>query len=124
MDCSPNIITGVTGTPYLVTTNVSVSETAVNLALGFHPVPRLGDLTIRIATAIPDSTTGTLPVMLTLNGNSRPLTFFGGAAVTAADLPGTGIIKVFNDRFNGILQLMSVVAPAAATANETETTNP
>ena len=55
MNCNPNIRTGVGGTPYLITTNVSVSETAVNLALGFHPVPRLGDLTIRIATAIPDA---------------------------------------------------------------------
>lgn len=120
----PNIRTGVGGTPYMVTTNVSVSDTAVDLALGFQPVPKIGDITIRIATAIPDGTTGTLPVTLTLNGISRPLTFFGGAAVTAADLPGTGIIKVFNDRFNGILQLMSVVAPATGAANKTETTNP
>jgi hypothetical protein len=45
-----------------------------------------------------------------LNGTARPLTFFDGTPVTAADLTGTGIITVFNDRFNGILQITSVIA--------------
>ena len=34
---------------------------------------------------------------------------FDGTPVTAADLTGTGIITVFNDRFNGILQITSAV---------------
>jgi hypothetical protein len=38
-----------------------------------------------------------------MNGNTRALTFFDGTPVTAADLVGTGVILVFNDRFNGIL---------------------
>lgn len=37
----------------------------------------------------------------------------GGAAVTAADLQGTGVFLVFNDRFNGILQIIQT-APAGA----------
>jgi hypothetical protein len=70
----------------------------------------VGYFTVRIQDAIPEGTTGTLPVNITLNGTSRALTFFNGTPVTAADLTGTGIITVFNDRFNGILQITSSVA--------------
>ena len=46
-------------------------------------------------------------------GTARELTFFNGDPVTVADLDGTGVIKVFNDRVNGIFQIMSVTAPAS-----------
>ena len=102
-----NITTNVNGVPYLSTTNVTVTDTTVDFALGFRRIPPVGYLTVRIEDAIPEGTTGTLPVNLTLNGTSRALTFFNGTPVTAADLTGTGIITVFNDRFNGILQVTS-----------------
>ena len=35
---------------------------------------------------------------------------FDGTPVTAADITGTGVITVFNDRFNGILQITSALA--------------
>jgi hypothetical protein len=102
-----NVTTNVQGIGYLPTFNTTVSDTAVNFALGFRRIPPVGYLTIRITDAIPDGTTGTLPITLTLNGITRPLTYFNGVAVTAADLVGTGVIEVFNDRFNSILQIMS-----------------
>lgn len=101
------ITTNIRGVPYLATTNITVTATAVDLALGFRMLPLVGYFTVRIVSAIPEGTTGTLPVTLTLNGTSRPLTLFNGTPVTAADLAGTGIITVFNDRYNGILQLAS-----------------
>lgn len=104
--CS-NITTNVNGVPYLTSTNITVTDTAVDIALGFRRIQPVGYLTVRIASAIPDGTTGTLPVTLSLNGTSRALTFFNGTPVTAADLVGTGVIEVFNDRFNSILQIMS-----------------
>lgn len=104
-----NVTTNVNGVPYLSTTNVTVTDTAVTFALGFRRIPPVGYFTVRIENAIPDGTTGTLPVFLELNGTSRALTFFNGTPVTAADLTGTGIITVFNDRFNGILQITSAV---------------
>lgn len=107
MNCCSNITTNVNGTPYLTTTNITVTDTAVDFALGFRRIQPVGYLTIRIADAIPTGTTGTLPVTLTLNGTARPLTFFDGTPVTAADITGTGVITVFNDRFNGILQIVS-----------------
>lgn len=102
-----NVTTNVSGIPYLSTTNVTVSDTTVDFALGFRRIQPVGYFTVRIKDAIPEGTTGTLPVYITLNGNSRALTSFNGAPVTAADLTGTGVITVFNDRFNGILQLTS-----------------
>jgi hypothetical protein len=104
-----NITTNVSGVPYLSTTNVTVTDTTVDLALGFRRISPVGYFTIRITDAIPDGTTGTLPVTITLNGVTRALTQFNGTPVTAADLTGTGIITVFNDRFNGILQIVSAI---------------
>lgn len=103
-----NVTTNFRGIPYLTTTNVTVGDTTVNFALGFRSIEPVGYFTVRIANAIPDDATATLPVELTLNGTTRALTFFDGTPVTAADLDGTGVILVFNDRINGILQLMSV----------------
>lgn len=113
MECF-NITTNINGVPYLSTTNVTVTEEAVSFALGFRRIQPVGYFTVRIANAIPTGTTATLPVSLTLNGTTRALTFFDGTPVTVADLTGTGVISVFNDRFNGILQLMNVTSSTAA----------
>lgn len=100
------------GVPYLRSTNTTVGTTSVDIALGSRrrPLPP-GYFTVRIADAIPTGTTTTLPVTLTRNGITRPLTLFDGTPVTVDGLiGGTGVITVFNDSENGILQLMSPVA--------------
>ena len=109
-----NVITNSRGIPYLTTTNVSVSDTTVDFALGFRNIQPIGYFTVRIANTIPTGTTGTLPVRLTLNGTTRELTFADGTPVTAADLEGTLLLEVFNDRVNGLLVLTSI--PQAPTA--------
>ena len=109
-----NVTTNVNGIPYLATNGISVSAESVDFSLGFRRIPKIGKVVIRITSAIPDGTTGTLPVQFTLNGSTRPLTFFGGDAVTAADLVGAGVIEVWYDWFNGIFQLTSALAPATA----------
>lgn len=113
MSCFNVVNTNTRGIPYLTTTNISVSDTAVNLALGFRGIEAAGLFVVRVASAIPDGTTETLPITLTLSGVTRPLTFFGGDAVTVADLAGTGVILVFNDKYNGILQIIQT-APTGA----------
>ncbi|MBR5159667.1 MAG: hypothetical protein IKW84_08835 [Bacteroidaceae bacterium] len=112
MGCNA-VTVNVNGIPYLESKNVQVTTEAVNIAMGFRRIAPVGLFALRIATAIPEGTTGTLPVTLTLNGTARALTQLGGDAVTAADLAGTGVIMVFNDLFNGVLQ---VVSPLTATA--------
>ena len=109
-----NINTNVNGIAYLRTQSVTVGTDTVDFALGFRRIPPMGYLTINVADAIPADATGTLPVRFTLNGFTRNLTFFGGDNVTAADLEGTGVITVFHDYYNGVLQLVSPLAPATA----------
>lgn len=106
-----NTVTNQFGTPYLSSTNTTVGTASVDVALGSRrrPLPP-GYFTVRIANAIPTGTTATLPITLTRNGITRQLTLFDGSPVTVADLiGGTGVITVFNDSENGILQLMSPV---------------
>ena len=112
--CNVNVTTNINGVPYLSTNGITVGDASVDFSLGFRRIPKVGWVVIRIAAAIPDGTTGTLPVRFTLNGNTRNLTFFGGANVTAADLVGAGVIEVWYDWFNGIFQLISPLAPATA----------
>ncbi len=103
-----NVTTNAGGIPYLSVSNVTVGTESVDLALGFRRIQPVGYLTIRLATAIPADATTTLPVTITLNGTTRALTLFDGTPVTVAELTGgTGVITVFNDRFNGILNLIS-----------------
>lgn len=111
--CNMNVTTNVNGIPYIATEGVSVSEEAVSFSLGFRRIPKIGKFVIRIANAIPADTTTTLPIQLTLNGNTRPLTLFGGVPVTVADLVGTGVIEVWYDFFEGLLQVVSPITDAA-----------
>jgi hypothetical protein len=108
-----NVTTNVNGIPYLATNGVSVTDESVDFSLGFRRIPKVGKVAVRVSSAIPDGTTGTLPVRFTLNGSTRPLTFFGGDAVTAADLVGAGVIEAWFDWFNGIFQLTSALPPTA-----------
>lgn len=112
MNCNNSFITNMGGIPYISTTNTTVGTEAVDFALGFirRPLPPVGYFTVRITNAIPTGTTGTLPITITLNGSTRNLTNMDGSAVTAADITGTGVLLIFNDRFNGVLQLMNVPA--------------
>lgn len=102
-----NITTNAGGIPYLSVSNVTVGTDAVDLALGFRRIAPVGYMTIRLATPIPADATTTLPVTLTLNGTTRNLTLYDGTQATVADLIGGGVFAVFNDRFNGVLQLTS-----------------
>lgn len=108
-----NITTNIRGIPYLSTTNVTVSDTFVDFAIPFRRMDPIQEFNVRIANQIPADAATTLPVRLVMFGTARELVYFNGDPVTVADLDGTGVIKVFNDRVNGIFQLMSVTAPAA-----------
>lgn len=106
--CVNNITTNAGGIAYLPSTNITVGTDAVDIALGFRRIQPIGYFTVKLSDAIPTGTTATLPITLTLNGTTRSLTLFDGTAVTVADLiGGTGVFLVFNNRFDGILQLVS-----------------
>ncbi|MBQ9391963.1 MAG: hypothetical protein IJU02_07210 [Lachnospiraceae bacterium] len=105
--CNTNITTNAGGIPYISSTNVTVGTETVDIALGFRRIQPVGYITVFIEDVIPTDTTTTLPVTLTLNGTTRALTLPNGTPVTAAELIGVNVIQVFNDRFRGILTLMS-----------------
>ena len=107
MNCTPNVTTNAGGIPYLSSSNVTISTESVDIALGFRRIQPVGHITIFIDDAVPTGTTATLPVTLTLNGTTRALTLPNGTPVTAGELIGVNIIDVFNDRFRGVLALMS-----------------
>ena len=102
-----NITTNTGGIPYLPTASINVGTETVDLALGFRRIEPIGYLTVRLSSDIPSGTTGTLPITLTLNGTTRALTLPNGTPVTAADLTSVSVMTVFNDRFSGLLMLMS-----------------
>ncbi len=105
--CNNNITTNAGGIPYLSSTNVTISTETVDIALGFRRIQPVGYLTIFVEDVIPTGTTTTLPVTITLNGTTRALVLPNGTPVTAAELIGVNVLTVFNDRFRGILALMS-----------------
>ena len=107
MICNANITINAGGQPYIANTQVIVGTDAVNIALGWRRIQPVGYLTVRMENPIPSDATTTLPVTLTLNGVTRPLTLPNDTAVTVADLLATNVFQVFNDKFNGILALMS-----------------
>ena len=98
--CNQVIATNAGGIPYFSSTNVTIGTETVDIALGFRRIQPVGYI-------IPETTTTTLPITITLNGTSRALTLPNGTPVTVAELVGTNIITIFNDRFRGILALMS-----------------
>lgn len=107
MDCCPNITINAGGQPYIPNTQVTVGTDAVNIALGWRRIQPIGYFTVRMANAIPADATTTLPITLTLNGITRPLTLPNGTAITVADILNTNVMLIFNDKFNGLLTLMS-----------------
>ena len=107
MNCTTNVTTNAGGIPYLSSTNVTVSTESVDIAMGFRRIQPVGYMTVFIEDSVPTGTTTTLPVTLTLNGTTRALTLPNGVPVTAEELIGVNVITVFNDRFRGLLTLMS-----------------
>ena len=105
--CNMNVTTNAGGFPYISSTNVTVSTESVDIALGFRRIQPIGYFTVYVSDALAADTTTTLPVTLTLNGTTRSLTFPNGTPVTAEALIGVNVFQVFNDRFRGILTLMS-----------------
>lgn len=105
--CNPIIATNAGGIPYIVSTNTTVGTESVNIALGARRIQPVGYMTVIISTVIPADATATLPVNLTLNDVTKPLTLPNGTPVTAEQLLNVSNILVFNDRTRGLLTLMS-----------------
>lgn len=102
-----NITTNAGGIPYISSTNVTIGTETVDIALGFRRIQPIGYFTVVMNDALASGTTTTLPINITLNGTTRALTFPNGTPVTTEALIGVNVFEVFNDRFRGILTLMT-----------------
>jgi len=102
---TPPVTINTRGIPFLSSNGITVSTTSVDISFGYRRLPSLGLVVLDVTEAIPTGTTATLPVRISMSGETVPLTTFGGTAVTAGDLVGTGKILVIYDRFKGTLQV-------------------
>lgn len=106
--------------------NVTVGTDNVTIEIPNHSFYRrnyVGSFFLSLRTAIPSGTTGTLPVLIGTNGDTRPLMETEGVPVTAANLTGAGIYEIHYNRYTNELYLVNggyrpSVAAAATTAGE------
>lgn len=101
----------INGIPSIKTQAIVVSDTSVvyKFAPDFDRRPFRGLILVYISEPIPEGTTTTLPVQFSMAGTTSNLTAPGGANVTVADLPGTGIYLVYFDRWADTLQLLNTI---------------
>jgi len=101
----------INGIPTIKSQSVVVSDTAVTFkfAPDFDRRPFRGLILVYLSETIPEGTTTTLPIQLSMAGITSNVTVAGGANVTVADLPGTGIYLVYFDRWADTLQLIGSV---------------
>lgn len=96
------------GIAVLDATAVSVGTDAVTFTL-IEPmrncIPVRGLVLVNLSLAIPDGTTDTLPIVLSLNGYNTNITLKGGATMTVADYE-TGFYLVYYDRLSGVFQVI------------------
>lgn len=104
------------GIPTIQARSVVVSDTSVDFKFNpdWNSRPFRGLLLVYLAEAIPDGTTGTLPVRFSMAGTTSNATLPGGANITAADITGTGIYLFYYDRLTDVLQLLSTLPPTTA----------
>lgn len=99
------------GIPTLSSNTVTVGTTAVSFDFTNHRNvgrPYRGLVIIRLAQAIPTGTTTTLPIQFTsAGGNAQAVTTFNGAAVTVADIPGTGVYLFWYESQTNTLQILT-----------------
>ena len=97
--------------PTIESTGVTVTTTGVTFSFRSDspaPTPFRGLLLVKL-DAIPTGTTGTLPVSFTSTANgTQAVTTWNGAALTAADLPGSGVFLFYYDRLTNVLQIMTL----------------
>lgn len=100
------------GSAAVSTASVTVNTADVTFSFPNHAFVNAwyrGTIYINLAQSIPTGTTGTLPVLFETNGVTQAVTKYDGEALTAADIPGTGVYEFWFDRATNTLQIMTGV---------------
>lgn len=103
----------------LPTVGVTVNTDNVTLELPNHAFRNrdyVGGFYINLRQAIPAGTTGTLPVLIGTNGDTRPLMSYDNKPVLVENLAGTGIYLIHYNKYTNELFLVSGGYKASTTA--------
>lgn len=98
------------GSAAIGSTGVTVKTDAVVFSFRNHAFLNAnyrGTIFVNLQQAIPTGTTTTLPILFETNGTTQAVTKFGGAALTVADVAGTGVYQLWFERDTNTLQLMT-----------------
>ena len=103
------------GIPLIESGTVTTDTTNVIITISnntFARLPERGILLFKFNGTIPTAAAA-LPIVISSNGETRPLTLAGGATATATQITGPGIYQIFYDKSANTLQLMTVGAATA-----------
>ena len=104
----PRQYVNLNGIPTIQSRTISVGTESVDFQ--FNPAwdsnPFRGLLLVNIAQAIPEGTTGTLPIRFTMADVTSNVTTYDGANLTVADVQGTGVYIFYYDRRANVLQII------------------
>lgn len=103
------------GIPLIEANTITSDGINVIITIANNVFARLADrgiLFLRINGSIP-ADAATLPILISSNGESRPLTLAGGVNATAAEITGAGVYQIFYSKRANVLQLMTVGRTAA-----------
>lgn len=103
------------GIPLIESRSITSDGTNAIITIANNTFARLatrGILLLKVSAAIPADAEA-LPIVISSNGETRPLTLAGGANATGAQITGVGIYQIFYDKAANTLQLMTVGVAAA-----------
>ena len=104
------------GIPLIESRSITSDGTNAIITIANNTFARLanrGILLLRVTCPIPEDAAA-LPIVISSNGETRPLVLAGGATATGAQITGVGVYQIFYDKAANTLQLMTVGEPAAA----------
>ena len=97
------------GIPTIESTGVTVNTDSVDFSFKADSTfgnPFRGLLLVKLGNAIPEGTTGTLPIRFTSSAGTQNVKTYGDANWTFADFSGTGVYIFYYDRRAGTLQVV------------------
>lgn len=103
------------GIPLIESRSITSDGTNAIITIANNAFARLanrGIILLRITSPIPTGAEA-LPIVISSNGETRPLTLAGGANATGTQITGVGIYQIFYDKAANLLQLMTVGEAAA-----------
>lgn len=98
------------GIPLIESGSITSDGTNAIITIPNNTFARLatrGILLLKVTAAIPTAAEA-LPIVISSNGETRPLTLAGGANATGTQITGVGVYQVFYDKAANTLQLMTV----------------